>query len=290
MTKHKVHPDDAFAAKPPILLVGSQRSGTTFLGKMLSMAEDVAYWIEPRHVWTRGNAYRPDQRLTAEHVTPRIRMRIRQAFADYAGTKRFCEKTPSNCLRLLFIHEVIPEARILLILRDGRSVMRSTGEIMNEGVAVSRVLERARQTPLTEWPAFFGQAISTLTRRVTNRPLKYWGMKPPGWKAWAKLPRDEMLAHQWAAGMTIALDDAEAIGPDNIMMFRYEDLVLDPESVGKQIATFTGLGEDSSFVTHIIKESNPSSIHKWRDDLDRDTLDTLRPILEPTLTRMGYQW
>lgn len=288
--KAHIDPNKAFAEKPPVILIGSQRSGTTFMGNIFRKEPDFAYWEEPRHVWTRGNAYTRDDRLVERHARPRIKAYIRQTFADFAQDKRFCGKTPSNCLRIPFVREVIPEARLLLILRDGRAVLRSTGEIMQQGVSTNRVLQRAKQTPITEWPAFFGQASSTLVRRMTKKPLKYWGMRPPGWKSWIGLPRTELLAHQWAGAMTVALNDAQKLGPDQIHIFRYEDLMINPRTVMQGVADFIGLESPQELIDRVADQCDASRASKWRKELDQGELDRVRPILEPVLTRMGYEW
>lgn len=290
MTAGRTDPDRAFADRPPIVLIGSQRSGTTFLGDIFRAEPTIAYWEEPRHVWTRGNAYTRDDRLDTSHARPGVRSHIRTTFADFAGDRRFCEKTPSNCLRIPFIRAVLPEARLLLILRDGRAVLRSTGEIMQQGVSTNRVIQRAKETPLTEWPAFFGQAVGTVARRITKKPLKYWGMRPPGWKGWIGMPRTELLAHQWAGAITQALDDADALGSGQIHTFRYEDLMADPARVMRGVTDFIGLESPGEIIERVASKCDASRTDKWRDELDAAELDRVRPVLEPVLNRMGYQW
>ncbi|MGP1273226.1 MAG: sulfotransferase [Phycisphaerales bacterium] len=285
--------DQRFADHPPILLIGTHRSGTTFFGDALGRHPDIAYWVEPRHIWTRGNAYTPDDRLDASHATPAIRRRIRRALAEFverAGKRRLAEKTPSNCLRLPFIDAVLPEARILLILRDGRSVLRSTGEIMQRGTPIRRVVQRAGETPITEWPAAFGAVASLAARKITRRPMRYWGPKPPGWRNWIGLDQDELMARQWVGSIACALDDAERLGPDRVLSFRYEDLMAEPESTMRRIVAFTGLSDADELVRFVTAEADPTRVNKWRAELTPDTLERVRPIMEPTLERLGYRW
>src|SRR5690606_4960518 len=130
-----------------------QRSGTTWLGSLLRELPGVAYWEEPRHVWVRGNASTGDDRLTSEEARPAVRRAVRRRFERYVrerGSDRLAEKTPSNCLRVPFVRAIFPDAKFLLVVRDGRSVLRSTGEIMDGGVPPKRVLKRALETPLMD--------------------------------------------------------------------------------------------------------------------------------------------
>src|SRR5688572_17089878 len=134
----------------PILFIGTQRSGTTWMGSVLAKHPRLAYWPEPRHVWTRGNSYRPDDRLTAADARPRVARHIRDTFAHFVqerGKERLVEKTPSNCLRIPFLRAVYPDAKIILVVRDGRSVIRSTDEILEKGVPTDRMVQRALETP-----------------------------------------------------------------------------------------------------------------------------------------------
>ena len=56
----------------PIILIGTHRSGTTWLGQVLSRHSSLAYWVEPRYVWSWGNNYKPDDVLTKINAKPRI--------------------------------------------------------------------------------------------------------------------------------------------------------------------------------------------------------------------------
>ncbi len=60
----------------PIILIGSPRSGTSLLGRLLAAHPDVAHWKEPRMVWITGNQHLPDDVLHEEHLTPEIAAEI----------------------------------------------------------------------------------------------------------------------------------------------------------------------------------------------------------------------
>lgn len=281
--------------QPPIILVGTQRSGTTWLGDLFSRHPRLAYAEEPRHVWTWGNAGTPDDVLTAAHARPKVIEHVRASFERFvasAGKDGLVEKTPSNCLRLPFIRAVFPEAKILLVLRDGRSVIRSTDEIMRKGVPAGRVLKRALETPLWEWPAYSRQAVETLARKVTRRPLRYWGPRPPGWRDWLRAGDhpEVVLAKQWSATITRAVEDGARQDPAGFMAFRYEDLMQDPRGVMARIVAFVGLPDGEVWIEEAARTADPSRQKKWLDQLDAQTLERIRPHMEPTLLRLGYAW
>ena len=281
----------------PIILLGAHRSGTTWLGSLFSEQPELAYWVEPRHVWTWSNAYTPDDVLGAQHATERVRAHIRKTFDAFvrdAGADRLCEKTPSNLLRIPFIRSVYPDAKLVMIVRDGRSVLRSTDEIMSRGVPLKRIVQRAKETPLTEWPAYARSAIGALKRKVTGAKLEYWGPRPPGWKDWVGADHpDIILAKQWAGCTARALEDAARIereGQEPVLMFRYEDMLADPLGTTTRLCAHCELADPSPIIQKATQTADLSRAHKWRSALDQQTLDLVRPHMEPTMRRLGYDW
>lgn len=278
----------------PIILLGAHRSGTTWLGKVLSAHPALAYHEEPRHVWTWGNARTPDDRLTAEHARPEVVEHIRASFEESTrrrGRERMCEKTPSNCLRVPFIRAVYPDAKLLFVVRDGRSVIRSTGAIMDQGVPTRRVVARALRTPVREWPAYAGRVATILRQKLGGAPLDLWGPHPPGWRAWVRQdPRDVVLARQWAATVGTAADDLDEPGAGSHLRFRYEDMARAPAETMGRIVGFLEISEGDTLIEAAVRSASPASIDRWRGELSAETLAQIRPHMEPTLNRLGYTW
>jgi hypothetical protein len=278
---------------PPIILVGTQRSGTTWLGEVFSRHPRVAYWIEPRHVWMYGHAGQDHDALSTADATPRIVRHIRRTFERFvekAGKDRLMEKTPSNTLRVSFVHAVFPEAKILLVLRDGRGVIRSTGEVMRHGGRWDKIVERARQVPVWEWPAYLRRDAGMVGRMLLRRPLGFWGARPPDWRAWVREDRPEVvLAKQWAACINRALDDAAGLGAESLLTFRFEEMAADPRGTMSRIVEFVELPEGKGLM-EAAETIDRTSPEKWRGELDEGTLSSIRPHVEPTLRRMGYAW
>lgn len=283
------------AAPRPILVIGPHRSGTTLLGRALGHHPEVAYWEEPRHVWTWGHNYRSHDRLGAEDATPRIKAHIRQAFARRMaaeGKEWLAEKTPSNCLRLPFIREIFPQARYLYIFRDGRAVVHSTDIVTRTQAPEARwYATRFLGTPLWEWPAFLPRAWRTLGRRLLGRNMVFWGPRPPGWQEW--LREDDhltILAKQWRHTIEPVLDFRDQMPPESCLEIRYEELVSDPSRLAREIEAFAELTPSRAFVEHLEAECHDGRVDAWRQRMDDAELAAIRPILGPALERLGYDW
>ncbi len=91
------------------------------------------------------------------------------------------------------------------------------------------------------------------------------------------------------------------------MDLRYEDLVADPKECFSSVCSFLGLayepihersgkgylqemgsiGEMESMV-HVNQPINPSSVGKWKNELDPKVLEQVQPLMKKGLERFGY--
>ncbi len=286
---------EAVTIREPIFVIGTHRSGTTLLGRALGHHPEVGYWEEPRHVWSWGHNYRPDDRLGAADATPRIQAQVRKSFGRFlvaSGRARLAEKTPSNCLRLEFIREIFPDARFVHIFRDGRAVVSST-EVVTATRKPKRewYLRRLLGTPVWEWPALVPRAWRTLGRRLFGGEMAFWGPQPPGWRQWLRRdPRLVVLAKQWRYTIEPVPEARRTIPAEQWLDLAYEDLVRDPAGHGRQIESFGRLPHSAAFVEHLERECRVDRVDAWRQRLEDGSLEELRPVLEPVLEELGYAW
>jgi hypothetical protein len=277
----------------PICLVGVQRSGTTWMSRMLAQRSEIAYWVEPRQVWSFGHWFRPDDRLEASDATPLVRRYIRRRFFEYARERnkpRFCEKTPNNTLRLSFVRAVLPEAKILLIVRDGRSIVRSTNEMRESGPNWQRIRDRLVESSPWDLLSFVNR-VPWFLAKVRGKPLEYWGVRPPGWREWVQHdPILVAIAKAWAAAIRCAVTEGRAMDPSRFLEIRYEMLTESPRETMERVVDFLELADAADMVNQAVSNADPSRQDKWRAELDPDTLAEIRPHLEPTLSWLGYEW
>ncbi len=168
----------------PIFIIGCHRSGTSLCGNILSRHPDVAYWEEPKGIWTYGNAYRADEQLDASDLTPSIRAHLDRSFSGYlerAARVRLVEKTPCNCLRVPFMVAAYPNCKIVHMIRDGRNVVQRLDQMQQRGPSTLAVMKRLRETAWWEWPAYFPTFCRTYCRTALMRKRSsFWGAKPRG--------------------------------------------------------------------------------------------------------------
>lgn len=280
----------------PVIAVGTHRSGTTFLGQVLEQHPDVAFWEEPRHVWVRGNASRPDDVLTAADARPAVVRSIRRRFAEHQrrlGKPRFAEKTPSNCLRLPFVDAVFPNAIYVHIYRDGRAVVNSTARLLERATPNrAAMVQRLLGTPPWEWPAYANRFAHTVWAKLRGGRMSFWGPRPPGWQGWLEAgdPPSVVLAKQWRCTIEPVLEFRERVEPERWLDFRYEDLASDPRGHVARILEHCGLEQRPEVLDFVEERTDRSRAEGWRSELGGDSLEEMRPILEPALERLGYDW
>lgn len=276
---------------PPIILIGSHRSGTTWMGELLSSAPGTVYWVEPRPVWMSADPRRDDDEIPVERATPAAKNRIRREFARRVrrgGGGRLCEKTPSNCLRVPFVAEVFPEAKFIFVVRDGRSVLRSSDEMRGRAIDRDRLIARLREIPPWKWPRYVRPALDSLQAKFLGKKMAWWGPKPAGWRDMIDAPLGARLGWQWARTLGPAVDAFDAMPSERIFRWKCEDMMLDPRSNMQALVDFCELTGGADLVARAAREVDPNRRSKWRDELDSEILEASRPYMEPLMTRLGY--
>ncbi len=251
------------------LIIGCARSGTSILGELVAAHPDVRYLHEAHEIWRKaGSGEDGSHRLTAEHATPRVVRRIRKRFERERGDARLLvEKCPRNTLRVPFIRAVLPEAKIIHIVRDGRDVSCSL------------------------MPGIGGD--------------QWRHLKPPGWRDLLAHEHGAVrCARAWRTIVEIALEDLSGVPH---LCVRYEDLVDDPRRVARQVIGFLGLNQHPDVATFCDKIQNKTRdsyhaerqekwfrddhtvrIGRWRENLADDEAAAVEQIVRPLLVRLGY--
>ena len=276
----------------PIVVVGAARSGTSMTSRVLQRHPDVAFWMEPKYVWRYGRPLAPDDLRRAADATPRVRRYIRRAFERFAereGKPRFMEKTPSNCFRLPFVEAVLPEARYLHVIRDGRDSTRSALRMWTKTPDKRALRRRLTQLeiPLRDAP-FYATAVlrDVVARQFFPQRAYVWGPQFPGLRdVRAEAGVVAACAVQWRESVRAARAGLAEIPADRQMPVRFEDVMADPVGQMAAILEFLELRPSEAvreYAATFIDEGNRTS---YDADLDPAQID---PYLEPLRAELGY--
>lgn len=211
--------------KEPVFIIGSPRSGTTFLGDILSRHPHLFYAIEPTPIWRYANERKSDL-LTSEDCTSSIRKYIRNRFRKSIlrnNKFRLLDKTPHNSLRIPFINSVFSDAQFVHILRDPYETILSIAkywETNTKGFKDVRIYQRLGELAPRQI-YYYGKEF---VKRLFGVPV-IWGPLLPNMD---KLVREmtvlEISALQWKLCMENAKLHGRELGPSRYMEVNLENL------------------------------------------------------------------
>lgn len=279
--------------KPPIFLLGNVRSGTSMMHDFFDGHPQVKAWYEPRTIWVYADPTRLHDRFEAVDATPRVIRYIRGRFLKFQrhhGNKRIMEKTPSNLLRIPYVHAIFPESKYLYMVREPLAYLSSSEIKWQTAIGIEQTLKRLWESPTTQLHHYLGRFVrDKFTKHVLrSKYVSIWGVRYPGILAdLANLPTEHVIARQWAHCSMQAEADLARIDPALVLRMRYEDFVADPVQRFEQICDHFELGLTAKLAKHIAKTVDPTRQRKWqRMDLDR--LAKCLPIVEREMKRHGY--
>lgn len=287
------------------LIVASPRSGTTILGEVLGLHQEIEDWYEPYFIWDFKLPNLPDDLRTSDMATKPVKNFVRDEFERFQKKSEqsfIVEKTPRNAFKIEFINEIFPNARWIHLYRDGRDVVSSIQREWRKRRARNRA-ERlgdiyrtlGRQT---FWRNRF-QAIN-FELRTRQRMLSFlpqgrsdwseivgWGPRFPGWQQVRRGTNDKCFAaHQWIECENAIEQGLKCVKPGQILEVRYENLVTDSEVQLAQILEHIGASRNG--LENLAQRFSPSSLNRASKDMDETTLTEILPIIEPGLRRRGY--
>jgi len=276
----------------PIVVLGAARSGTTLTADLMASHPTLAYWIEPRYIWNFGRPLAPDDRRAASEATPRVRAYIRRRFEAYAqrlAKARFMEKTPSNCFRVPFVHAVLPDARFIHVIRDGRDVTLSAVRKWTSPPDPTAIRRRLRsfEIPLADAPFYAAAAVrDVIGRQVMPEKAFIWGPRYPGIRTVrAEQGVEVACAVQWRESVRACLDGLAHVPAEQQIEVRFERLVADPEAEMARLLAFAGLDASDAVMAHARQTADAGAADRWRE---RPLSDEVMEHLEPFQSALGY--
>jgi len=201
--------------------------------------------------------------------------RLRNLAFPPKGPVRLLDKSPEHCLRLPFLLALFPDARIIYLIRDGRSNVNS----LIEG---------------WKHPHLFPGYKVPVPLRIPGYTRGRWAFTLiPGWQDLVDRPLEEVCAWQWIRCNEAVLAHREQTqGQVPYLTVRYEDLVIDPAATLRRIADFIGadferdLGRFARELPQINVVSAPD-LEKWRRQ-NPEAMERILPLIRPMMERLGY--
>jgi hypothetical protein len=283
----------------PIFILAAPRSGSTFLFDLLSRFHRLWAWhAEVDAIWWHHFPYErlaePSDHIGAEEYTPRRVARIRRDFFRYSlyarqergeactlaerlglvRDIRYLDKTIANCFHVGFLRRAFPDARFLLLLRDGRATISS----MMEGWQDPERFVKHQLTPLIP----------------PGSAIQHWSFPaPPGWREQVHRPLEEVCAWSWMQHVETAARELESVPDEQKRTLRYEEVLEDPGSAARELAAFCAL-ESTPTVERFLAEKPLSRTtvsapekDKWKRKHGR-AIERIVPTIEPVMRQLGY--
>ncbi len=258
-------------SRPPILVTGAHRSGTTWVGKMLAAGGQAAYISEPLNLWHRPGVLR----VAVQHwytylcdenegaYLPALRELL--AFRYHWGAEMRALRSPRDVLRM---------GRDAWIFLNGR--LRRRRPLLKDPFAVFSAPWFARrlgcQVVITvRHPAGFASSLKRLQwpfdlRHLLDQPLLMRDHLEPFRADLERLAPDDLLAQAallWR--MIYHVVDGYCTQHPDFRLVRHEDLSLDPVAGYRQLYADLGLDFTPRVEAAILRSSaseNPREVSR----------------------------
>lgn len=280
-----------------LIVVGAPRSGTNMLRDVLARVPDFATWPcdEVNLLWRHGNRSHPSDELTVDQATPQVGSFMQQQFDGIArkySASTVVEKTCANSLRVDFVDVCVPDARFVLITRDGIDAAASAMDRWNAPFDLRYTAAKARYVPPGDVPYY---ALRFARNRIASRRddapeakvASWWGPKlDDSRQLMERYTLDELCAIQWQRCVDAALNSLRLVDDERVHRVVYEEFVAEPVAQLEALLDFIAPGTpvDPQWVQGVSR----GSVGKGRSALGAAKVQGLEQLVGPTLARLGY--
>lgn len=257
---------------PLVFIGGVPRSGTTLMRAMLDAHPDIRCGEETRviprilavkQMWARSS--KEKVRLDEAGVTDEVLDSAMQAFLLEIIVKHgdpapyLCNKDPFALKSLAYLAKIFPNAKFLLMVRDGRASVHS---MISRKVTIAGFDLTSYRDCLSKW----NRAIETM----------YSQCMEVGYKRCMLVHYEQLVLHpeQWMRTLLKFLD------------IPWDDAVLHHEEmIGK--AGGVSLSKVERSTDQVINPVNVEALSKWVGRIPADVMRDM-PVIAPMLAKLGY--
>ncbi len=250
---------------------------------------------EINYIWRRGNARHTTDEFTPQMARPEVKTAIRRAFdrlAKRRDVRCVVEKTCANSLRVSFVDSVVPRARFIHIVRDGRDVAASAAERWAAPLEIRYLLKKARFVPLRDLPYYGARYLLNRLHRITSskRRVASWGPRFSGMNEVLRTsPLPVACALQWRRCVERAMADLAKIDPARVFELRYEQFVESPDEQLRGLVEFMQLDVPAAAIRGAVENVSAKSVGRWQHTLDADVIEQIHLLCGDLLRRLGYR-
>ncbi len=280
----------------PVIIIGAGRSGTNMLRDILNQLPGFHTWDcdEINPIWRYGNKDYPTDQLPLECLTPGIKKYIRKRFDKLhkaTNATHVLEKTCANSLRFDYVHAIFPEAKYIVINRDGRDVAPSAKKRWGAKFELSYTLKKLRYVPLIDLPYYVWKFGWNRVKKIftnTSR-LSFWG---PVYKG---LQEDidnynllKVSAIQWKTCALATLRQRKQLAQSHIFDVNYESFVTNPEQNLENLILFLGMDTTKVDIKSLTAKVSKKSVGSHKK-LSQEEQAMLNSVCGEALTQLNYK-
>lgn len=269
----------------PVFIVGTGRSGSTILGVLMSMHQDVGFLNEPKALWQAvyphadvSGQYSKDlarYRLYESDATEAVRRRARRLLGAYlraVASKRAVTKYPELVFRVPFVKAIFPDARFIFLIRNGWDTCNSIEHWSErKGVQKAEVNHDWWGADNRKWRVMLEELVPS------EESLSGAGSVIRGFDR-----HRDMAAVEWIITMREGLRQLDRYA-DFIHPLHYESLVGNPRDELSRLLDFCELPHDKVFLRFGEQKLSPAP-ESERFDMH----PAIRPAFDETMKALGY--
>ena len=188
-----------------------------------------------------------------ERTQARLRQRFRQIQKQHGASALVLKRTANN-RRIPAIASAFPDAKYVLIWRDGRAVANSLVRV--------------------EW--------------WMDHQVWWAGGKTPREMNLDATGMIELAANNWLQEVAAIERGLASVDSSRVLTIRYENLIEYPRDVITRVAQFAGLETSADYLAQVQEARITAGRDRWKTSLSPSELASIERTLEPTLRRLSY--